>query len=354
VSGFEESRSRSSRRSATLLRGGQRVNDWRGRCRGAGDSMYIFRPYCFAHSRPSALGACIIAASCLASSLAYAGATSFVEPAGWTVGDIDSTFQEWEADPSSPFASTDSMPSDSSALPALLNQSTMGVNSPGFPASSGGYYSFGGDYRIFADILNHGGSSGTTGSYPANAGTRVFVQSAATVNTDANVGIYIDSVRLVAPDGSAIPGGCNSCSVRVEELAMGPVETTFGIVPQQEMLYEFYIPEYASDFRVEIQVGIHSSFQHLRVDSRIELPQPVDPDFDHDGLVDGADFLMWQRSPVTYAEADGLVQWKQDYGTSASVAGASVVPEPSALSLLGFAIAGIIIRSLTRCEINEQ
>ena len=122
------------------------------------------------------------------------------------------------------------------------------------------------------------------------------------------------------------------------------METSFGIVPQQEMLYEFWLPEYADDFRVEMEVGIHSSFQQLRVDTRIELPESADPDFDHDGLVDGADFLLWQRSPGLYSDVEGLDQWKQNYGTTASLTWSSSIPEPSTLTLLAIPSLSIFIR----------
>jgi hypothetical protein len=270
-----------------------------------------------------------------------------VEPAGWAVGDLDSTFQEWVTG-STAFLTADTPPSGNSANPALSEPATMGVNLPGFVASSGGYYSFGGDYGVFADILNHGGSLGTGGPYPANAGTRVLVQVAATMNTDANVSVNLDSVQVVSPNGSAIAGGCNSCSLQVEELALGPVETSFGIVPQQELLFEFWLPDYTDDFRVEMEVSVHSSFQHLRIDSRIESPESIDPDFDQDGDVDGADILEWQRGPDVYGGAEGLDQWKQDFGTTPAPPLVTTVPEPSASALLALALLRVITHRYRR------
>jgi T5SS/PEP-CTERM-associated repeat protein len=67
--------------------------------------------------------------------------------------------------------------------------------------------------------------------------------------------------------------------------------------------------------------------------------QPPTPgDFDHDGNVDGKDFLFWQRgdSPTPGSVAD-LVAWRVNFGTSSSSALSTAAPEPR--SALGGAIA---------------
>jgi len=58
-------------------------------------------------------------------------------------------------------------------------------------------------------------------------------------------------------------------------------------------------------------------------------PIPEIPgDFDHDGDVDGTDFLVWQRSPCMGALAD----WQDHFGATGSSAAA--IPEPSSLLLV--------------------
>jgi endoglucanase len=71
----------------------------------------------------------------------------------------------------------------------------------------------------------------------------------------------------------------------------------------------------------------------------------ADPgDFDNDGDVDGADFLIWQRgeSPDPLSTGD-LTDWQANYGLS-SLATATV-PEPSALVLASLGLGTIIARS---------
>jgi hypothetical protein len=54
-------------------------------------------------------------------------------------------------------------------------------------------------------------------------------------------------------------------------------------------------------------------------------------DFDFDGDVDGADYLIWQRDPSVGLLAD----WETNYGMTAPLAAASAaVPEPNSLALL--------------------
>ena len=73
----------------------------------------------------------------------------------------------------------------------------------------------------------------------------------------------------------------------------------------------------------------------------------LDPgDFDFDGDVDGADFLIWQRggSPNPLSASD-LADWRANYGTGSSVATNVAVPEPVSDLL---AIAGTVIICLSR------
>ena len=76
---------------------------------------------------------------------------------------------------------------------------------------------------------------------------------------------------------------------------------------------------------------------------------PILPgDFDGNGVVDGSDFLAWQRgeSPDPLSSAD-LAAWETNYGTGgASLSSiAAAVPEPTSLLLIATAIVALSLRS---------
>ncbi len=88
----------------------------------------------------------------------------------------------------------------------------------------------------------------------------------------------------------------------------------------------------------------------------------VDADFDGDLDVDGADFLIWQRSSGgsgdnSAGDADGngqingldLAAWQDRFGQPAAVAAVAVVPESDAVVML--AIAGLVLTRLRRAWI---
>jgi hypothetical protein len=69
-----------------------------------------------------------------------------------------------------------------------------------------------------------------------------------------------------------------------------------------------------------------------------------DGDFNSDGTVDGADFLLWQRDPSVGSLAD----WKANYGVGALTASAATIPEPASGVLLLVAAIGILTRRSQR------
>jgi hypothetical protein len=85
----------------------------------------------------------------------------------------------------------------------------------------------------------------------------------------------------------------------------------------------------------------------------------TDADFNNDGVVNGRDFLIWQRgfgTGTTNAQGDAnssgtvdgadLTIWQNLYGTSSLVAAVQGVPEPSSICLVVAAVAWLVGRSL--------
>lgn len=64
-------------------------------------------------------------------------------------------------------------------------------------------------------------------------------------------------------------------------------------------------------------------------------------DFNADGKVDGADFLVWQRGFGTTYDAGDLADWKANFGSASTI---SAVPEPSTVILSILALLGFRLR----------
>ena len=70
-------------------------------------------------------------------------------------------------------------------------------------------------------------------------------------------------------------------------------------------------------------------------------------DFNSNGKVDGADFLLWQRNfGQPGFDAASLAQWKTNFGAGASEVAAAAVPEPATIGLL--ALAGVALATKRR------
>ena len=316
--------------------------------------------------RIMAVVAALLLGSFLAAQDASAIATNFQEPAFWNVGDPQSTYQEWDAGEAA-FLLGGAAPYAENASPNLTSSSTLGATNTS-AAGSGGYYTPSNDYEVHANIVNHGGSSGSGASYASNFGTRVMVQTGATLNGD--LGVYTDSVQVVQPDGSPIAGGDNADALYIADVSTDFLFLfSFGLVPLQEQIFEFWLPGYTDDFRIEFDSVVHSSFQQLRVDTLI-MDEVENANFNGDSSINGDDFLVWQRGhgsdglDITFGtdrvvtnieylaladgdanldysvDGDDLNIWRNQYGSTVVSSTTMTIPEPSGLVI---ANAGLLL-----------
>jgi hypothetical protein len=80
-----------------------------------------------------------------------------------------------------------------------------------------------------------------------------------------------------------------------------------------------------------------------------DLPPGLDGDYNQNGVVDGADYVVWRKTDGTPA---GYSLWRSNFGATggsgSAAASASAVPEPASLVLvlLAFALASVGKRRL--------
>ena len=203
----------------------------------------------------------------------------FVDPVSWNIGDLNSTYNEWDAKS----AAIGNTPDHGTTTnPAGLTDATLDVKSPGFRSGTGVFYSFSNHYGATADIYNHGGTSGA-GTYNATYGTHVIIQTGSSQNPDLQAGFtelvtghgfgnFWDSMKIVELNGSSIAGGDNASALQISEISFTEsAPSAFGPADVQELIYEFWLPGYTGDFRVDWDQTVHAAIDTLRVDSIIAV-----------------------------------------------------------------------------------
>ncbi|MCO6042905.1 hypothetical protein NG895_03195 [Aeoliella sp. ICT_H6.2] len=309
------------------------------------------------------LAACMIPSLCVSADEGFTSSlqvtSGFEEPSGWSVGDAGSTHQVWDYKT----GSADNLPDRGyDVAGATLTEPTHSVLSPGFQSGTYNFYSFAGDYSAAADIYNHGGAA-------EGLGTHVMVQIGSSQNPDEDslpghgTGVYLESLQIVDLSDSPLTGGASDDALQVAELSYeDAVLTSFGEAQYQELVFEFWLPEYTGDFRINWNQKVHSTVDTLRVDTMIaeqtasggspffETVEYPPGDYDQSGTVDIDDYTFWKSQFGTDNVAadgnlDGVVDladfavWRNNLGASLLPAGAQTgilaVPEPTGSQLVG-------------------
>lgn len=77
----------------------------------------------------------------------------------------------------------------------------------------------------------------------------------------------------------------------------------------------------------------------------------VDGDYNGNGVVDAADYVLWRKNPTGFGGIPGYNTWKQNFGESGLGSG-SAVPEPAAIVLAGLLVSVLLgTRQVRRTEL---
>jgi hypothetical protein len=101
--------------------------------------------------------------------------------------------------------------------------------------------------------------------------------------------------------------------------------------------------------------GLSDGFRAFLLDASSLLPPDLPGDFNFDGSVDAADYVVWRKSPSSFgSNPAGYNTWRAHFGQTSN-SGASVgsprtnaIPEPGGLSML--ILAASLLR---RCRLSR-
>ncbi len=197
------------------------------------------------------------------------------------------------------------------------------------PRVAGGVQSTATDYARFMDMLLNKGVDRVSGTRVLSSTavqemlTRQTTDSQPIVDSPTDnhrygIGVWLDQFSQFDPDGptvDALAGGARGFHSWIDE--------------SHELVFTF-----STDLTRFGNVEFLSSLMHRAVLEAVSDPG----DFNFDGQVDGADFLLWQRGGLSgELNADDLAQWRASYvGASTATPASTIVAEPStALIALG-------------------
>ncbi|WP_148074497.1 beta strand repeat-containing protein [Bythopirellula goksoeyrii] len=178
-------------------------------------------------------------------------------------------------------------------------------------------------------------------------GTNVnsFAPNASRVNVESRTGSYTTQYDQVHVFDTLTLDGVVEISVMLQEgfvpgegnffdilsadqiILDGSLDFAFPIVDGMTFSHEILNLLDPATIDAENPTGVNRDV--LRITFDTELPFPPG-DFNSDGIVDGGDFLLWQRELGTSFDANDLTDWQTNYGSqNKTVPTSTAVPEPS-------------------------
>ncbi len=227
-----------------------------------------------------------------------------------------------------------------------------GNNSLGPVAVNAGSLLFNGTNTTGALTVNNGGTLGGTGS----------VSGAVTVNSGGHIapGASIESLEVGALSlvtGSVLDIELDGIGASDSINVTGLLTLNGGSVNLTNIdswdVGTFTLVDYGTlsgdVANLGTPAGGPSDFNYKLVDtgSAINLAVTIPGDFNEDGKVDGADYVVWQKHAGTPPEYE---IWRANFGRSAGsgsgagLGGSTGIPEPAAATLLGSALAMFHLR----------
>lgn len=104
--------------------------------------------------------------------------------------------------------------------------------------------------------------------------------------------------------------------------------------------------------RATVPTGAFASFGDFVV-GVTALAGALNGDYNHNGVVDAADYVLWRKDPASYGgSTTGYTVWRSNFGnpTGSGVSLAAAVPEPCGVVLLGLGSLALVLRRARAIE----
>lgn len=112
-------------------------------------------------------------------------------------------------------------------------------------------------------------------------------------------------------------------------------------------------------YALDLDTGVTTSF--MNVDDSVSLflgdsfgdkvaafnlVEEADADYNEDGAIDAADYVLWRKNPILHGgDPGGYNLWRQQFGQpSPGAGGGGAVPEPASLAMLAIGLAALCFR----------
>lgn len=89
--------------------------------------------------------------------------------------------------------------------------------------------------------------------------------------------------------------------------------------------------------------SVNASFNGIDIGLGDVVPG-LEGDYNENGVVDAADYVLWRKNPSAYGGPGGYTIWKTNFGDTASPGGGGAVPEPASLALVALGCVALAFR----------
>lgn len=191
----------------------------------------------------------------------------------------------------------------------------------------------------------------------------------AQLSNSSKTSIPLVGYSVLSPSGSLLPGNgdwlslddqnvgswleANPTATALNEFFAGAGATT--LAPGQTLSLGGLFNEVSGSRDLVLQFGLNGELSpRYGVVQYAAISAGIAGDYNQNGKVDGADYVLWRKNPSAYGGSTGYTTWRSNFGNSGAGSGSSIaaaVPEPASVLLLATGLASAMCVARKRGEL---